>query len=119
MTTYTWEAEETVVSGLWKFSATVKLTDLQAVAMEWKKSDHQGWEELYIRGVGKSGALGIGFRYRLGGVYDPSRQSAILNPPEKVQSAFFHRVTDQLKRRFGNDFVGWDISGPTWTLKVG
>jgi hypothetical protein len=25
-------------------------------------------------------------------------------------NAFFHRTTDKLKRRFGNDLLGWDIS---------
>jgi hypothetical protein len=112
---YEWKCEEALVSGLWKFNSNVSLQELETVALEWKERDYHGWQELYIRGVGPNN--GIGFRYRLSGIYDPDCGS-IRRSPEQVQKDFFHKMTDQLKRRFGNDFIGGDVSHPTRMLVV-
>jgi hypothetical protein len=71
-----------------------------------------GYQQLYIRGIDKNGALGIGFRYHLSGIHNP------VKTPQKAYEEFLHRETDKLKRHFGNDFVEWDLSQPTWTLVV-
>ena len=117
MTTYKWDCESAVISGLWKFDSTVTLEELQefAIGLKVQSSPCSGYEELYIRGVGKNGALGIGFRYRLSGLLNPDTL-AVVKTPQKGKEEFFHKYTDQLKKRFGNQFVGWDLSNPTWTL---
>lgn len=115
---YDWKCDETVVSGLWKFNSGVSLEELKALAEEWKRHKCNNWLELYIRGVGKDGALGIGFRYMLEGVYDPDT-AQMRRTPQQAKAEFFNKMTDQLKRQFGNNFVGWDISIPTWVLVVG
>jgi hypothetical protein len=113
---YEWKCEEALVSGLWKFNSNVSLQELETVALEWKERDYHGWQELYIRGVGPNHALGIGFRYQLSGINDPDWFPH--RSPEQAQKDFFHKMTDQLKRRFGNDFIGWDVSRPTRMLAV-
>lgn len=110
-----WKCDDTIVSGLWKFSSIVTLEQLQEVVAEWRRAgQHDMWEEFYIRGVDRNGALGIGFRYRLCSAVD----GMLLTPKklDQMKSMFFHRITDQLKRRFGNDLVGWDISRSIWVL---
>jgi hypothetical protein len=112
MPEFEWKFEPTIVTGIWKFAPGVPLEDLQSCVLEWKRREPDALSELYIRGVGKDGARGIGFRYQLQGVNDLDTQEVL----QKVRSAFFHKMKDKLGSRFGDRLVGWDFSSPTWTL---
>ncbi len=110
MSIHVWHEDSELISGLWKFRSGVGLIALQQMALEWKHRDPDYWERLYIRGAGRDGALGIGFEYRLS-------YSDLNHRDRKVAATlFFNEVTDELKRRFGNDFHGYDYSYPTWVL---
>lgn len=86
--------EKSLILGLWKFHERVDNKDLLEVANEWAKDDK--YTQLYIRRVSKD-QLGIGFAY----MSDGSREA---------YNKYFDQTTDWLKRKFGNDLVGWDIS---------
>jgi hypothetical protein len=91
-----------VVTGIWKFDRTVDPTTLVSYALELKKNNPGLFRHLYVRGCSK-GQFGIGFQFEL--VFEDHKK-------------FHHRMTDQLRRKFGNDFVGWDLSSPTWIISV-
>lgn len=109
MSEYTWETRDNAVSGTLKFSPAIGLEELQALVLEWTQEESADYQHVRISGFGKGGALGI---------------SLVRNfPPEdtpdemrRVLRRFTYKITDQLKRRFGNDFVGWDLSSPTHLL---
>ncbi len=92
--------------GMWKFSNKISTKDLGEVAAEWAKSD-ANYVQLYIRKVSKD-QMGIGFTYILPGT-DADRKTA--------HDTYFDRTTDFLKRKFGNDLVGWDVGSPVWVIK--
>lgn len=95
------ECLSNVASGIWKF-VNVTEVELAVLAAKWKKDDPDGWLELHIRPTGKKGRqLGVGFKYKF---------------KEKRHDKFFYRISDQLKREFGNNFVGWDIGSPTTVI---
>jgi hypothetical protein len=85
--------EKKLLMGIWKFSENITKNELLEVANEWAKDDRV--EQLYIRGVSKD-QFGIGFAYK----YDGSREQ---------YKEYYDKITDSMYRRFGNDFVGWDI----------
>jgi hypothetical protein len=90
-----------VVTGIWKFGPDVSPMSVGMFATEWLTEEDPNLLQLYCRKCSRD-QYGIGFMYRFeGDSYKP----------------FFHRMTDKLKRRFGNGFVGWDVSVPTWILK--
>ncbi len=90
-----------IVTGMWKFGPEVSPMTIGMFATEWLKKERENLLQLYCRKCSKD-QNGLGFMYRFeGDDYRP----------------FFHRMTDQLKRRFGNGFVGWDVSAPTWIWK--
>jgi hypothetical protein len=109
---FSWKCEATVVAGIWKFGPGVSIEDLKAFAVEWKLREQDSLHELYIRGVGKDGALGIGYRYQLPGINDLDSDQV----RERVRAAFFRGMKISLWHRFGSGLVGWDFSSPTWTL---
>lgn len=93
-----------VASGMWKFKDTTSIVELYELAEEWKAGpDGDKYLDLHVRRCSKN-QWGIGFQY------------ARKDDTEKSQNAFFHKMTDQLKRRFGNDFVGWDVSSFTFII---
>lgn len=100
-----------VISGLFKFEITStrheddKVVILTNVANDWSATDKK-WQRLYVRKCSKT-QYGIGFEYLLEGT-----------DYEKDHKKFFHKMTDQLKREFGNDFVGWDMASPTWMIET-
>ncbi len=81
--------------GLWKFKDTVPLSRLLEVAQDWSKEP--AYTHLYLRKCSKD-QHAIGFEYEL------SEKS------EKAHRDYFDQTSDLLKRSFGNDFVGWDVS---------
>lgn len=91
-----------LASGLWKFSSEVKLNDLVALATEWKNGpEGQRYGRLYVRGVSQDG-LGIGFEYEFEG---------------KNHKRYFYKTAHELTEKFGDNFVGYDISSPTYFVK--
>lgn len=88
--------------GLWKFKDTVPMQELGAVAEQWAVEDPH-YLQLYIRKASKD-QNGIGFTYEL---------------PEENEShdEYFDRTSDFLRRKFGNDLVGWDIASDVWVIK--
>ena len=95
------EVSKSLVMGLWKFHERVGEHDLIEVANEWSKDEK--YINLYIRKVSKD-QLGIGFAYAGEGT-------------KESQDEYFDRTSDQLKRKFGNDMVGWDISSTSTLIK--
>ena len=87
-------AEKSLIVGLWKFQERVGNKDLLEIANEWAKDEK--YEQLYIRKVSKD-QLGIGFAYTSDGT-------------KEDYNKYFDATTDWLKRKFGNDLAGWDIS---------
>ena len=94
-----------VIMGLWKFHERVTLDTLIELAQQWSK-DEERYTELYVRQTSKD-QFGIGFTYTV-----PEDQDL-----EGANKKFFHKTTDILKRKFGNDFVGWDFASPVWVIK--
>lgn len=88
-----------MVSGLWKF-AHIPFETLLDLAEEWKEAE-VGYVDLHVRKCSK-GQIAIGFKYLFEG---------------DDHKGFFYKVTDQLKRKFGNDFIGYDVSSPTWLIQ--
>jgi len=97
--------EKNWAMGLWKFSSKVPKEDLVKMAEKWVVED-PGYLQLYVRKVSKD-QNGIGFTYELPEGVD--RKAA--------HDAYFERVSDCLKRNFGNDLAGWDISSPVVAVK--
>ncbi|MCE9644175.1 hypothetical protein K8Q93_02970 [Candidatus Parcubacteria bacterium] len=88
-----------VVTGVWKFHKSVPPEVLVALAMEWRAAQ-PGYTQLHVRESAKD-QRAIGFQYTLP------------RPGKKAYDKFFHAHRDQLRRRFGDEFVGWDVGNPT------
>ncbi|MDB5225754.1 MAG: hypothetical protein JWL87_706 [Candidatus Adlerbacteria bacterium] len=91
-----------IVAGIWKFNMDkVSSEELLELALEWRSRAHGvRYEGLSVRQCSDK-QWGIGFQVAL---------------CSKTSPQFFHAMTDQLKRKFGNDFVGWDYSDKVWTV---
>ena len=92
---------DNIVTGMWKFGPEVSPMSIGMFATEWMQKEGEKLLHLYCRQCSKD-QNAIGFMYQF---------------DESDHKPFYHRMTDQLKRRFGNGFVGWDISSPTWIFK--
>jgi len=92
------------IMGLWKFRDTVPLETLRAVAALWAREPR--YIQLYVRKTSKD-QIGIGFSYQLLG--DESGRQA--------QDNYFETTSDLLRRKFGNDLVGWDLATPVEIIK--
>src|SRR3989338_5133296 len=95
------EEKRSLIMGLWKFHERVGNKDLLEVTREWSGNDK--YVQLYIRKVSKD-QFGIGFTYISDGTKEASER-------------YFLEASDQLKRKFGNDFAGWDISTTDQLIK--
>jgi len=93
--------DKNLTLGLWKFHERVGHKDLMEITKEWAKDDN--YELLYIRKVSKD-QNGIGFAYKTDG-------------SKKAYDKYFEETTDYLKRKFGNDLVGWDIGAQATLIK--
>lgn len=96
------------IVGIWKFSNKITPEKLVEVAEQWAKED-QRYEHLYVRQVSKN-QHGIGFEYRAYEGKDPKED-------EQAYDDYFENMTDKLKREFGNDLAGWDISSRSYSIK--
>lgn len=92
---------DNIVTGMWKFGPEVSPMSIGMFATEWLKKESEKILQLYCRKCSKD-QHALGFMYRF---------------EESDHKPFSHRMTDQLKRSFGNGFVGWDVSSPTWIYK--
>jgi hypothetical protein len=91
-----------VISGMWKFK-NISKGELAKLAKEWLEKDpfRQNYiHGLYVRKC-SSDQYGIGFFYRT---------------TNESKDEYFYRITDQLKRSFGNDYVGYDIGPETFLI---
>ena len=88
--------------GYWKFSNKVTVDELEKYAQELAQDER--YLSLHIRLAAKD-------QYALGFEYKPETYS------EVESTAFNNDCTDKLKRRFGNDIVGWDISSMYYKVK--
>src|SRR5512135_813342 len=95
------ERSKSLVLGLWKFNRNVSNKELLGLAEEWAKDDK--YIHLYIRGASKD-QDGVGFAYDAGGT-------------QEGHDEYFERTSDYLKRKFGNDLVGWDMSSTNQLIK--
>lgn len=95
------EKNKSLIMGIWKFHERVGEKDLIEVANEWAKDER--YVQLYIRKVSKD-QNGIGFAYESDGTKDS-------------HDVYFHNASDGLKRKFGNDLVGWDIASTSTLVK--
>lgn len=96
------------IIGIWKFADKISPETLAETAENWAAEDPR-YEHLYIRKVSKD-QHGIGFEYRAYDGNDSENQ-------KQAYSEYFDRMTDKLKREFGNDLVGWDISSSSIIVK--
>ncbi|HEU5114938.1 MAG TPA: hypothetical protein VFT82_04205 [Candidatus Paceibacterota bacterium] len=90
-----------IVSGIWKFRDRVSVEELGEVAKKW--AEDKNYLQLYVRRASND-QYGIGFMYQL---------------PKGTEKhdVYFDVTTDALKRKFGNDLIGWDLASPTWIVK--
>ena len=93
--------ENKLIMGIWKFHERVGYKDLISLANEWAEDDK--YVQLYIRKVSKD-QLGIGFAY-------------IGDGTKETYKVYFNDTSDKLKRMYGNDLVGWDISSDSTLIK--
>ena len=96
--------EKNYIMGLWKFSDKISLEELIEVAKEAAKNPK--YLQIYIRRCSRD-QYGIGFAY--------DNSDKIPGPGQNKE--YMDPVMDSLKRQFGNDLVGWDISSPVWIIK--
>lgn len=90
--------------GYWKFTDShVEVEELIDLAKEWAEDDN--FISLHVRKTSDD-QHGIGFEYK-----DPAGGGS------KEMREFKERMTDSLKRRFGNGFVGWDVSSSFQPIK--
>jgi hypothetical protein len=88
-----------VVNGLWKFRDTVTIETLLEHALEWRATEPDKYQHLYIRQCGPNMNC-IGFQY----------------VTDEKEKKFFHRMSHKLKKQFGKHLVGWDVSSPTLVI---
>ncbi|KND48882.1 MAG: hypothetical protein AB200_00445 [Parcubacteria bacterium C7867-005] len=96
------------IIGIWKFSHKVSPETLAEVAEKWATEDSR-YEHLYVRQVSKD-QHGIGFEYRAYEGIDSENH-------KQSYDEYFEKTTDKLKREFGNDLAGWDISSSSYVIK--
>lgn len=92
-------------TGLWKFDDTINESDLLTIAKEWSEDDK--FINLYIRKCSKD-QNGIGFTYRYAEKNGDSQEGF---------EVFTKSFKDQLYKKFGTGFVGWDLGSSTTFVK--
>ena len=88
-------------SGMWKFRDKITPEELVKVAEQLRDEEPRKYIDLHIRRCSKD-QIGIGFKY--------------VRDDDETSKDFFERISDPLRRQFGNDFVGWDIGHMTWII---
>lgn len=91
---------ENCIAGLWKFEVTVFRSQLIELAKSWVfDTDGHRYRRIEVRKYAPT-KYAIDFCYALG---------------DTDQKTFVHRMSDKLRREFGNDLVGWDIGPVEWS----
>jgi hypothetical protein len=99
-----------LISGLFKFDLSSTIPKeriavvLTSLASDWARKD-SNWQRLYVRECSKT-QYGIGFEYALAGPDYEASQRQLLD-----------RMTEKLRRQFGDHFVEWDMGRPTWIIR--
>lgn len=105
------ESEETsfenrLTNGMWKFSDRVGMQTLIGFAEFMRDNTIDGfrYQDIAIRQCSRN-QIAIWFTY--------------IREIETREShdSYFKQMTDRFKKRFGNDFVGWDISSSMTVVK--
>ena len=96
------------IIGIWKFSSKITPEALKEVAEKWAREDSK-YEHLYVRQTSKD-QHGIGFEYKAYEGEDADAQ-------KQAYDDYFEQMTDRLKKEFGNDLAGWDISSRAYIIK--
>jgi hypothetical protein len=91
---------ENVVSGIWKFKQKVGPEVLVKLAIGLRDANPGSYGQMFVRRCSRD-QLGICFAYKL---------------VDQSYDHFFNLLTDLLKKRFGNDFAGWDVTTEVWTI---
>ncbi|MBX4199060.1 hypothetical protein KW800_02170 [Candidatus Parcubacteria bacterium] len=94
--------QDDIVSGEIRFRASIHASELMSLIGKMKENDKkEGYLNLYVR-PGEKGENFVGFQYELA--------------EGETEKKFLYKLTDRLKRQYGNDCMGWSISSPTWVL---
>lgn len=94
-----------LIMGIWKFSDKIPVQDIVKLAQNWAEED-KSYLQLYVRKVSKD-QHGIGF------TYDAKGQKDL----KKFHEEYIYKVSDVLRRQFGNDLAGWDIASNPHIIK--
>lgn len=96
--------EQNLIMGLWKFSEKISKDELVELAQKWAEED-KNYLQLYVRKASKD-QNGIGFTYKV-----------VSSDIREAHDEYFEKTSDYLKKKFGNDLAGWDISSPVIIIK--
>lgn len=77
---------------------------LLTLARELSGAERGHWTDIWLREK-EPGQFCLCFMYDLGS-FD-----------KEAYDKFVYKMTDRLKREFGNDFIGWSISSKMWVIK--
>ena len=89
-----------IVVGMWKFKDVVGSETLAKVANGYKQANPGKYGQMLVRRCSKD-QLAISFSYRLG---------------DQHFKHFSDRMWTDLKRKFGDIFVGHDLTTDVWTI---
>jgi hypothetical protein len=107
---------KTLAAGVWKFGPNISRGELIALAKEWMDEPNPmpgtGYVHLCVRGTSPT-TFGIQFVYRYVMIPLPE----VPNHANFVYRKWLHKMSDQLKRRFGNDLLGWDMDHSILEIK--
>lgn len=95
---------QNIITGIWKFRNIVPVEALFKFAK--KLEEDKRYIQLYIRQTSKT-QNGICFMYNV----EDKKDS------EKNLKEYLEETSDKLKREFGNDLAGWDISSSIIIIK--
>lgn len=90
--------------GIWKFNNKVSLQEIEELAKEWAKDEK--YLSLHIRQCSQN-QNGLSFEY-----HDTTG-----NETDGAFTEFIDRVSDSLRRKFGNGLAGWDTSRMYYKVK--
>lgn len=91
-----------IIIGTWKFSASVPLAKVLALAEE--LSGQSTYRLIYIRKLGPDGELGLHFVY-------------VTQDAQSDFNSFIQTNSAILTERFGSGFVASDVSGGPYVIK--
>jgi uncharacterized RmlC-like cupin family protein len=102
-----------IAIGLWRFRSSLDPQELCAVAKEWLAGKN-----------GETHMSGIDIRrssrdeWVMQFAVDLSNGSETTQEKEQKFEKFIYKTSDQLRRRFGNDLLGWDITSSAFYIPL-